>query len=99
MSHVKRRDDTDKKERKSLDGGHTDGGVGGNSGGGGVVRIIVDGDREDADEAPTLGKKTGEHEQNEKEKSDKRAGKSKRRRPANRCTKTIALHVWRPRSL
>lgn len=59
---------------------------GGNSGGEVVVRVLVDGDREDTEKAPTPDEgKNQTGPQDEKETSAPKAGKSKRKRPANRC--------------
>lgn len=70
-------DEVDRKEQRSLD----EGGDGG--GGGVVVRVLVDGDREDVD--PALPSDRGQDSTGqEKEKSVARAGKPKRKRPANR---------------
>lgn len=61
------------------------GGGGGNRGGGVVVRVFVDGDREDTEQGPNPDEGKNLTVQEEKEKSGPKAGKSKRKRPANRC--------------
>lgn len=59
-------------DEQSLDGGDGNDGVGGV-----VVRVIVDDDREDTNEAKPADKNTVPTVQ--------KAGKPKRKRPANRC--------------
>lgn len=84
-------DSIDDKASESLDGGV------GNGGDGVVVRVLVDGDREDTERGPTLGEGKNLTGQEEKEKPGPKAGKSKRKRPANRCAQI--QHVCNPYTL
>eukprot|EP00903_Cladosiphon_okamuranus_P007587 g7360.t1 len=68
----------DDKTAESLDGGR------GNSDRGVVVRVLVDGDREDTEQGPTPDEAKHVTGQEEKEKSGPKAGRPKRKRPANR---------------
>lgn len=71
-------DSIDDKATELLDGG------GGDGGGGLVVRVLVDGDREETEPAPTSEEGKLQTKQEEKEKSAPKAGKPKRKRPPNR---------------
>lgn len=75
----------DDKATEPLDGS------GGTGGSGVVVRALVDGDREDTQQAPISGEGKNQKGQEEKEKSASKAGKSKRKRPANRCLHEINI--------
>lgn len=75
----KTEDSIDDKATESLGGGS------GNGGGGVVVRVLVDGDLEDTEHAPTPDEGKIQTRQEENEKPAPKAGKSKRKRPANRC--------------
>ncbi len=82
-----------KTENHQSPGG--DGGEGGEDGegdgGGVVVRVLVNGDREDTDQVEIPGEGNDQAGREEKEKSGPKAGKTKRKRPAHRCAATKSL--------
>jgi len=76
------------ENHQSSDGDGVEGGEGG--GGGVVVRVVVDGDREDTDQAASPGERNDPAEQEEKERPGPKAGKTKRRRPPHRCESNMS---------